>query len=157
MSPVLIGNSSGPTNTSDPLTQWQLKEIPFDTDQDNVRDDTEYFWGSSRSYPDGGDRVNNHWEYTSLYTQTKAELDTWEIDSSSAIQVNDVIKFYFNNEYYIVTHTNRTATFVGTVDSVFIQEYNSQLIDFVGPVDNAAYSHVFAITRGSSFDKVVGS
>ena len=142
MSPVLIGNSSGPTNTSDPLTQWQLKEIPFDTDQDNIRDDTDYFWGRSDSFPDGGDSTNNDWEYTGLYTQTKAELDTWEIDSSSTIQINDVIKLYANDEYYIVTNTTRTGA------------NQAQLIDFIGPVDNAAYSYIYANTRGSSFDKV---
>ena len=141
ISPLLLGNSSGPTNTSDPLTQWQLKEIPFDTDQDNTRDDMDYFWGGSSSYPDGGDSVNNDWEYTGLYTQTKAELDSWWIDSSSAIQVNDVIKLNTNGEYYIVTHTNRTGA------------NNAQLIDFAGPVD-VGYNHVYANARGSSFDKV---
>jgi hypothetical protein len=135
----LIGNSSGPTNGSNPLTNWDARQLPPDTDGDFIRDDADYFYKNAS------------------YTLTKADLDARMEDNTSALQVGDVVKMIHrilttqeNGEYYIVIGAgSRQRGNQGYKDTWILESGG----DF--PYSNETY--VWQDERGIAYEKIVPS
>jgi hypothetical protein len=129
----LLGSSTGPTNTSNPLTNWDPRQLSPDTDGDFIRDDVDYFYTNPS------------------YTLTKQDLDAMVEDRDSAIEVGDIVKIIHrhlgsqeNGEYYIVT---------GTGSQTGQTTWNLQ----AGGNFYYSTTYVYPGDRGATFEKVVAS